>query len=212
MDRPPLKVLVADDHALFRQGLISLLRLHPTFELIGEVGKVGDLAPMIEQHGCDVLLLDLGMDRDPYATITDLAPKVGAIVVVTANEQAPDAFEAIRAGARAVVYKRFAIETLMDAIGAAVAGDVWMPPNVQRHAMAAIEQPQRDGLTQREREIVRNVALGMRNAEVARKLFISELTVKTHLANIFSKLGVRDRVELTLYAARAGIIGVHERP
>ena len=77
--------------------------------------------------------------------------------------------------------------------------------------MSELRQAPQDPLTPREREIIRQVALGLRNAEVAKKLFISEQTVKTHLNNVFQKLGIRDRIDLTLYAARVGIIGLHER-
>jgi DNA-binding NarL/FixJ family response regulator len=131
--------------------------------------------------------------------------------VVTANERPEDAIEAIQSGARGVVFKRFAVDTLMHAIHAVMQGDVWMPPSVQAHTVAVLSQTGRGPLTPREREVIRHVALGLRNAEVARKLAISEPTVKTHLNNIFQKLGIRDRVELTLYAARAGIIGLDER-
>ena len=118
----------------------------------------------------------------------------------------------VRAGARGVVFKRFAVETLMDAIGAVAAGHVWMPPSLQAHLAAGLRAGPVEPLTNRERDIVRHVALGLRNAEVAKKLFISEQTVKTHLNNIFQKIGVRDRVELTLWAIRTGIIGSHDRP
>jgi DNA-binding NarL/FixJ family response regulator len=87
-----------------------------------------------------------------------------------------------------------------------------MPPALQTHLTAQLREPAGEPLSPREREIVRQVALGLRNAEVGRKLFISEDTVKTHLNNIFKKLGLRDRAELTRYAIRVGIVGVHEQP
>src|SRR5215475_7048048 len=86
-----------------------------------------------------------------------------------------------------------------------------LPPALQAQLTTQLRSPVNQKLTSREREIVRHVALGMRNAEVARHLFISEVTVKTHLNNIFQKLGVRDRVELTLYAIRAGIVAANEQ-
>jgi DNA-binding NarL/FixJ family response regulator len=206
----PIRLTIADDHALFRQGLRSLLRLQPDVTVVGEVERAADLSALLVQTPCDVLLLDLGMERNSLIDIEALAARV-RVVVVTASEQPEDAADAFRAGACAVVLKRFAVETLMDAIRAAAQGAVWMPPTLQAHLAAALRRSDHDPLTPREREIIRHVALGLRNAEVARKLFISEQTVKTHLNNIFQKLEVRDRVELTLYAARVGIIGVHER-
>jgi DNA-binding NarL/FixJ family response regulator len=90
-------------------------------------------------------------------------------------------------------------------------GHVWIPPALQKHLTARLLEPAEEPLTPREREIVRHVALGLRNAEVAQKLSISEVTVKTHLNNIFQKLGLRGRTALALYAIRIGLIGVQER-
>jgi DNA-binding NarL/FixJ family response regulator len=98
----------------------------------------------------------------------------------------------------------------MDAIRAVAQGHVWAPPVLQAHLAARLREPQGEPLTAREREIVRHVALGLRNAEVGRKLFITEDTVKTHLNNIFKKLRLRDRTELTRYAIRVGIVGIHD--
>ena len=206
----PIRIVVADDHALFRQGLKSLLKLQPDVVIVGEAARVDELTALLAQVACDVVLLDLGMERNSLAEIASLAERA-RVVVVTASEQPEDAIDAIRLGACAVVFKRFAVDTLMDAIRAAAQGHVWMPPSLQAHIATALRETARSPLTPREREIIRHVALGLRNAEVAAKLFISEQTVKTHLNNIFQKLGVRDRVELTLYAARVGIIGIHER-
>jgi DNA-binding NarL/FixJ family response regulator len=156
-----------------------------------------------------VLLLDLQLERSSLSDVKPLSTHA-AVVVVTASERPDDALAALRAGARGVVFKRFAIETLMDAIHAVAAGQVWMPPTIQAQLTARLKEPPTDPLTPRECEIVRLVALGLRNAEVAQRLYISEVTVKTHLNNVFQKLGLRDRVELALYAIREGIIQVHE--
>jgi two-component system NarL family response regulator len=205
-----LRLAIADDHALFRLGLKSLLALRPDITVVAETERVDDLGPMLDRTPCDVLLLDLQMDRSSLADIGDLARRV-KVIVVTASERADDALAAIRAGASAVVFKRFAIESLMDAIAAVARGEVWMPPNLLARVASELREPVRESLTGREREIVRNVALGFRNAEVARTLGITEDTVKTHLNNVFQKLGIRDRVQLTLYAIRFGIISIHER-
>ena len=117
-----------------------------------------------------------------------------------------DAVAAIRKGARAVVFKRFAVETLMDAIRTVAADNVWLPASLQTHMVAELRRPPASALSPREEEVVRYVALGLRNAEVAKELSISEQTVKTHLNSIFRKLGVRDRLELVLHAQRAGSI------
>ena len=207
----PIRVAIADDHALFRQGLRSLLTLRPEMTVVAEADQVNALHPMLADVDCDVLLLDLQMDRSSLADIGQLASKT-RVIVVTASEHPEDALAAIRAGASGVVFKRFAVETLVDALGAVAAGQVWVPPALQTRLVAELREPAPQPLTTREREIVRHVALGLRNAEIGARLFISEDTVKTHLNNVFAKLGIRDRVQLTLYALRLGIAGLDEHP
>ena len=207
----PLRLIVADDHALFRQGLRSMLtHLQPDVSVVAEVERVSEVAPALDRTPCDVLLLDLQMERNALADIEGLARRV-PVVVVTASQQSAEALAAIRAGARAVVFKRFAVETLMDALRAVTAGDVWLPPALQRELAAPLSEPATKTLTRREREIVRLVALGFHNPEIAKQLSIGEVTVKTHINNVFHKLKLRDRVGLTLYALRLGLIGLHEK-
>jgi len=205
-----MQVALADDHALFRQGLKSLLRLQPDATVVAEYERAADILPGLERTPCDILLLDLQMDRATFAEIETYAERT-TVIVVTATERIDDTFAALRAGARGVVFKRFAIETLMVAMRTALDGHVWMPPELQAEMATRLRQPAAVALTRREREIVRHVALGLRNAEVAAKLNVTEGTVKTHLNNIFQKLAVRDRVELALYAVRLGIIAPNER-
>lgn len=205
-----MRVAIADDHALFRQGLKSLLRLQPDVTVVAELERADALLSTLEHTPCDILLLDLQMERSAFVDIEALAERV-AVVVVTATERVEDAIAALRAGARGLVFKRFAIETLMTAIHAVLEGHVWLPPALQAEITTRLREPAGVLLTRREREIVRHVALGLRNAEVAERLHVTEGTVKTHLNNIFQKLGLRDRVELALYAVRMGIIGVTER-
>ncbi|MEA2625177.1 MAG: two-component system, NarL family, nitrate/nitrite response regulator NarL [Candidatus Binatota bacterium] len=206
----PLRILIADDHALFRQGLRSLLALQDGMEVVAETESAANLPRLLDETPCDVLLLDLQMERNSLADVRSLAEKV-AVIVVTSSERPEDAFEAIRAGARGVVLKRFAVENLIEALEAVRRGEAWMPTTLQTYLAAGMRGEPGGPLSPREREITRWVALGLRNSEVARKLFISEQTVKTHLNNIFQKLGFRDRVELALYAVRVGLVGIHER-
>lgn len=198
----PIRLIVADDHALFRQGLKSLLLLQPEVEVIAEAQTAAELISVVSQSRCDILLLDLQMDRWSMEQIPRLAC-LTSVIVVTASESAENGARALRLGARAIVQKRFAIETLMTAIHAVAEGLVWMPPEVQ--AYFALESSSSKQLTERETEIVRHVASGLRNAEVGRRLSISESTVKTHLNNIFQKLALRDRLELTRYALKTGL-------
>ncbi len=206
----PIRTIIADDHALFRQGLRLLLDLEPDVKVVAEVHRAADLSSTVRSVPSDLLLLDLQMERWSFADIEPLSKEVG-IVVLTASERTEDALRAIRLGARAVVQKRFASETLMDAIRAAADGLTWLPPALQAELAKQWREPEARTLTPREREIVRLAALGLHNAEIAKKLFISEVTVKTHLNNIFQKVSVRDRVSLVRYAIRIGLIDVHEQ-
>ncbi|MGZ6193663.1 MAG: response regulator transcription factor [Candidatus Binataceae bacterium] len=200
-------MIIADDHALFRQGLRSLLALEG-IEVVAEIEQAGDLEAAVAATPCDLLLLDLQMEQWTMDQIPELARKT-AVVVLTANENVETGLTALRLGARAIVQKRFAIESLMTAIQAVTEGLVWMPPAMQA-ALVGQDGTAAKKLTPRESEIVRYVAVGMRNAEVAARLSLSESTVKTHLTNIFQKLGIRDRIELTRYAIKTGLVTVHD--
>jgi DNA-binding NarL/FixJ family response regulator len=200
----PIRLVIADDHGLFRQGLKSLLKSEPEVTVVGETDRVGELPALLAETPCDQLLLDLQMERSVLGDIEMLSAHA-PVIVLTASEVPADAVAALRKGARAVVFKRFAVETLMDAIRTVAADDVWLPASLQTYMAAQLRSPATNALSPREEDVLRYVAMGLRNAEVAEKLSISEETVKTHLNRIFRKLGVRDRVELALHAARRGV-------
>jgi DNA-binding NarL/FixJ family response regulator len=204
-----IRVIIADDHRLFRQGLRSLLKLHPDIEVVAEVEQAKDLLPTLADVAADVLLLDLQMERWLLNDIAALA-QLTRVVVLSASERIEDGLTAMRLGARAVVQKRFAIDTLTEAIRTVTEGLVWMPPTLQAKLASQWAMPSDVQLTQREKEIVRYVALGLRNSEVGRELEITEATVKTHLAKIFQKLGLRDRMELARYALKTGLATLNE--
>jgi DNA-binding NarL/FixJ family response regulator len=198
----PIRIVIADDHLLFRQGLTSLLKHEPEVTIVGETDRADELPALLTRTPCDQLILDLQMERNVLSDIASLVLRV-PVIVLTASEVPSDAVDAIRQGARAVVFKRFAVETLMDAIRTVAAGDVWLPSSLQTQMAAQLRGSGPNVLSAREEEVVRYVARGLRNAEIAANLSISEETVKTHLNRIFRKLGVRDRVELVLYATRS---------
>jgi DNA-binding NarL/FixJ family response regulator len=200
----PIRLIIADDHALFRGGLKSLLRRQKDMQVVAEVDKASSLKEVLEKNPCDVLLLDLQMERWALSDIGDLVPAT-RVLVLTASESVENAIAAMRLGARAVVQKRFAVQTLMEAIRAVASGLVWMPPDLQAEIAAQWSTSGSRQLTGREVEIVHYVAVGLRNAEIASRLSITETTVKTHLNNIFKKLEMRDRVELAVYALRHGL-------
>jgi two-component system, NarL family, nitrate/nitrite response regulator NarL len=206
-----IRLIIADDHALFRGGLKSLLRRQRDMLVVGEVERANGLMESLAGTACDVLLLDLQMERSALDDVRQLAT-LTKVVVLTASERLEDAITAMRFGARAVVQKRFAVQTLMEAIRAVADGLVWMPPTLQAEITAQWGAPVSRRLTSREAEIVRHVATGLRNAEIAERLSITEATVKTHLNNIFEKLELRDRVELTVYALRHGLAAAQDQP
>jgi two-component system response regulator DegU len=203
----PIRLIIADDHALFRQGLRSLLLLQGDIEVAAEAESAAELT-RLSLTSYDILLLDLQMEQWSIDYIPELSRQT-TVIVLTATESIETGVTALRLGARAVVYKRCAIETLVTAIRAVAEGQVWLPPDLQA-AFVLQDNSVPKRLTARESDIVRLVAMGMRNAEVAERLSLSENTVKTHLTNIFHKLAIRDRLELVRYAIRAGLVSVRD--
>lgn len=204
----PVRIVIADDHALFREGLKSLLRLRPTVEIVGEAESLDSLDAVLAANPCDVLLLDLQMEKWSMDDIPRLARQT-SVILLTANESVDNGITALRMGARAVVHKRFAFETLLAAVSTVAQGQVWMPTSIQTGFVSEGSKSRK--LTPREFEIVRCVGMGLRNNETAQRLSVSENTIKTHLANIFDKLGVRDRVDLVHYAISTGLVAAKDR-
>jgi len=205
-----IRLIVADDHALFRDGLKSLLGRQRDMKVVGEVDSADRVSEVLDGTACDVLLLDLQMERWALDDVGQLATRT-KVIVLTASESVENAITAMQLGARAVVQKRFAVETLIEAIHAVAAGSVWMPPKLQAEVAARWAVSGSKRLTSREAEIVRLVATGLRNAEIAERLSITEATVKTHLSNVFEKLEVRDRTELAVYALRHRLVAGQDR-
>ncbi len=198
-----IRVIVADDHPLVREGLVALLRGEGDIEVVAEVECADDLSTVLGATPCDVLLLDLMLDRWMLNDIEFLRDKT-RVVVLTGSDQLEDLVAAFHLGALGVVRKTAHVNDVLKAIRAVAGGSIWIPPTLHRHLTdKPVTQNQ---LTTREAEIVRHVATGLRNAEIADKLAITEGTVKIHLNNVFQKLGIRDRVELTLYAVGARLI------
>jgi two-component system NarL family response regulator len=204
-----IRVVLADDQGLFRQGLTLLLKAQPDVAEVLAVETLADLASILPTFRPDVLLLDLVLERSALADIPTLAAAT-RVIVVTASDDTDQMLEAVRAGASGVVFKRAEVETLMAAVRSVLDGFVWLPPAVQARLTVDTRGDVEGRLTEREVQVVRLVALGSRNAEVAEQLFISEQTVKTHLTSILKKLAIRGRSELVLYAARAGLIGIND--
>ncbi len=208
-DLATLSVVVADDHAMMRRGLRQLLEDEQGITLAGEAIDLQSTAQAVSEHRPDVLVLDLTLpDGSAMELLGELRAKSPQTrIVIVSMEDAPGfAQRALAAGASGFVLKELADEDLAVAIYAAAQGDEYLSAPVARR-LAALRQARTDGrLTVREAEVLRLIALGHTNVEIARQLGVSARTVETHRANIHGKLGLRTRAELVRYALRCGLL------
>jgi len=211
-----IRILLADDHPIFRDGVRRLLEQEDEVEIIGEASDGNECVQMLTKLKPDVLLLDLRMpEKDGLAVLEEVNfESLGTrVIVLTATEDDNEVVRAMRLGARGVVLKQSATDLLLKSIKKVQSGEIWLDNRMTAEVMRAFAKSSEAGprrekplLSDREREIVQLVAQGFRNREIGEKLFISEQTVKNHLHNIFDKLGVSDRLELALYALHHKII------
>jgi len=211
-----IRILVADDHAIFRDGLRKLLEVADDVQIVGEASNGVECVKMLTKLKPDILLLDLRMpEKDGLGVLEevnfDTLPT--RVIVLTAAEDDRDVVRAMRLGARGVVLKQSASDLLLKSIRKVYDGEIWLDNRMTAEVIDAFKKSSESGqrrekplLSEREKEIVQLVAQGFRNREIGEKLFISEQTVKNHLHNIFDKLGVSDRLELALYAIHHRLI------
>ncbi len=209
-ERKKIRVLIADDHPIFRDGLKKLLSLEADLQVIGEAQNGQQTVELVEKLQPDILLLDLKMPGiNGIEALAQLQNKLKntRVIVLTASDEEQEILQVMRLGTAGVVRKQTATEMLIKSIRAVASGEIWLDSQLTAAVMREFSEPtQPKGepakslLSGREREIVVLVSQGFRNKEIAEKMFISEQTVKNHLHNIFDKLGVSDRLELALYA------------
>ena len=218
---PKIRIVVADDHPIFRDGLCKLLALEDDFEVVAQAQDGRQVLEVLHQLEPDILLLDLKMPGlDGLQTLQRLQVAKGKtrVIVLTASDDKNEFVQAMKLGTSGIVLKQTATDQLIKSIRKVHAGEIWLDshttaavirqfvanedaaPPPQPLSGAPPRERERSPLSQREREIVALVAQGFKNKELAEKMFISEQTVKNHLHNIFDKLGVSDRLELALYA------------
>lgn len=205
-----LTIVLADDHVVVRSALRMLLESEVGFEVVAEAGTADDAVRYVRGHRPDVLILDLNMPGRPsLEAMPDIAaasPETSVVVLTMRNESA-FARQALGAGVRGYVLKEAADGELVQAVRSAAAGDTYLQPALGARLAAEANHGPEGGLTEREGEILRLIALGHTNAEIAETLFLSIRTVESHRSSVQSKLGVSGRAELVGYALDHGIIG-----
>lgn len=214
-----LRVLIADDQALLRAGFRLILSSESDLEVVGEAADGEQAVDAARRLRPDLTLMDIRMPKldglEATRRITSGVPPPPRVIILTTYDLDEYVYEALEAGASGFLLKDAPPEELINAIRVVAAGDALLSPSVTRRLIEEFarrpsrhppDDPQIRGLTDREREILRLVAGGLSNQEIAAQLFLAESTVKTHITRIFSKLGVRDRVQAVVVAYEVGLV------
>lgn len=212
----PIRIVIADDHTFFREGIKLALVSHPEFEVVGEASDGLEAIDLVRKTMPDIILMDISMPHfnglEATKAITREMPHI-KIIILTVSEDSKNLYEAIQAGAWGYLIKDIQPKTLFKAIEMIADGEALFASSVASNILnefrnqlpqAPIENEQANPLTDREVEVLRLVAKGFSNAEIADHLSISKNTVKNHLSNILSKLYLRNRIQLAAYAIRKG--------
>jgi len=218
-----IRVLIADDQALFRRGLYVVLGTEDGIEVVGEAENGEEAVSKSEELAPDVVLMDVRMPKvngiDAARTIRGIAPTT-KILMLTVSDEEDDLYEAIKAGANGYLLKEISVEEVAEAIRAVVQGQSLISPSMASKLLSEFntlvkkaEEKQQfpaPALTSRELEVLRLVAKGMSNREIADQLYISENTVKNHVRNILEKLHLHSRMQAVMYAVREQLIDPDE--
>jgi DNA-binding NarL/FixJ family response regulator len=212
----PIRVVLVDDQALVRAGFTMLVDSQPDMAVVGEAGDGGEAVALLEATDADVVLMDVRMPRVDGVQATRSITQRGEtprVIVLTTFDLDEYAFAAIKAGASAFLLKDAPPADLLSAIRSVHSGDAVVAPSTTRRllehfaaAQPSAPPPALDGLTDRETEVLRLVARGRSNTEIASDLVVAEATVKTHVGRILAKTGTRDRVQLVVLAYESGLV------
>jgi DNA-binding NarL/FixJ family response regulator len=206
---PPIRLLIADDHPVVRDGLSGMFAADPGFEVAGEAADGSQAVRLAEALRPDVILMDLRMPgMDGVRAISELARRgnPARVLVLTTYDTDSYVLPAIEAGATGYLLKDAPRAELLHAVRSAAAGQPVLAPSVAARLMNRVRAPEQELLSQRELEVLELVAAGHTNREAAARLFISEATVKTHLLHIYAKLGVTDRAAAVAEAFNRGML------
>jgi two-component system, NarL family, response regulator NreC len=204
-----IRIVLADDHAVVRSGLRLLLDAETGFEVVAEAGDLDSTRRYVRGHNPDVLILDLNMPGgSSLEAIPDIRKESSGtqIVVLTMQQEPAFARHALGAGAIGYVLKEAADDELVEAVRRAAAGESYLNPRLGARMASEPPPGPPDDLSERELEVLRLIALGHTNAEIAEQLYLSVRTVETHRAHIQQKLSLSSRAELVGYALRRGLI------
>ena len=205
-----IRILLVDDHSVVRRGLRSFLKYDPELEVVGEAEDGAEALSLAQELKPDVVLMDLVMPVmdgiAATAAIRRALPETEVLALTSVLEDA-SVVGAVRAGAIGYLLKNTQAEALCQAIKAAAAGQVQLTPKAAARLMQAVSAPgSPEALTERETEVLRLLAQGQSNKQIAHNLHNTEQTIKAHVSKIFSKLGVQSRTQATLYAIRIGLV------
>jgi DNA-binding NarL/FixJ family response regulator len=203
------RLIVVDDHAVMRAGVIALLAGERTIEIVGEAGDGRTALALVEQHNPDVALVDLRMPGlDGVATTTEIVTRHPRtrVLILTTYDTDDDIERGVEAGAIGYLLKDTTREQLVDAVHAAARGETVLAPRVAEKLIARLRRPAQAPLTPRELDVLKAVADGLTNAEIGSRLVIAEATVKTHLLRLFAKLEVNDRTHAVVVALDRGFL------
>ena len=217
----PIRVLVVDDHALFRRGLQMVLEQEPDIEVVGEASDGSEAVAQAADKLPDIVLMDVRMPKrggiDACTAIHEAVPSAKIIMLTISDEEA-DLYDAIKAGASGYLLKEISIEEVASAIRAVHGGQSLISPSMASKLLTEFasmikrtddrQQVPTPRLTDREMEVLKLVAKGLNNRDIAKQLFISENTVKNHIRNILEKLQLHSRMEAVVYAVREKLLEI----
>jgi two-component system, NarL family, response regulator LiaR len=207
-----IRLLLVDDHVVVRQGLRMVLSLEPDLEIVGEGNNGQEALSLVKKLNPQVVLMDLLMPvMDGVSAIRAIKKDYPDIEVVALTSVLEDrlVIDAVEAGAAGYLLKESGPEELIEAIRAAAKGEVRLHPKAQKRLIKEVRTPEmRESLTERETETLRLIAKGMSNKEIAEELSVSEVTVKTHVSSILSKLNLQSRTQAALFALKEGLVGL----